>query len=194
MSNKFNSDSPDVDAVNRLIENNQFNEAYGELLRLAEAGSAHAQLHLGWMYHFGKGVQRDVNEAKRWYHRAVRSNLPRAEFYLASTYWNERDFQQALEWLKRSASHGFAPATYHLGRMYRHGVGVQADLQKALEYVEEAARQGHLFARRDIAREMLKGRRGIARIPLGAFSLVGLTWTFCRVGLKNEDDDRLLRL
>jgi hypothetical protein len=121
------------------------------------------------MYQSGKGVQRDLDEAEGWYQRAVHSDPQRAEFYLASVYMEKHDFQQALEWFERSASRGYAAATYQLGRIYRFGVGVGVDRQRGFEYIEQAAQKGHLFARRDIAREMLRGHRGLSRIPSGLF-------------------------
>ena len=52
--------------------------AYQEYLRQramwyrskAEQGDARAQTTLGWMYHYGTGVEQDHEEAERWYRLA----------------------------------------------------------------------------------------------------------------------------
>jgi TPR repeat protein len=183
-----------METILELIAQGQFTEAYALCLPLAETGSLDAQLQLGWMLHTGNGVPKDLKQAQYWYERATRSNSPRAEFYLASVFWNSREFDKAREWCERAASHGFTPAVYHLGRMYRHGVGIAMDEERGLRYLDQAARDGHLLARRDIARDMLKGNRGILRIPVGLLALCRLFWPTYKTALTNPLDDSLFRL
>jgi TPR repeat protein len=187
-------DDTGVGRIHELIEREHFREAIDLTLPLAQAGGVGAQLILGWLYQVGKGVPKDFDRAKAWYLEAVPSESPRAEFYLGSVYWNESDFPQAVEWFERAASHGFFPAAYQLGRMYRHGAGVQRDPRRAREYVEAAARSGHMFAQRDLAREMARGHRGVLRIPLGLFRCLQVTWRAVRIASRNLEDDRLFRL
>lgn len=188
------SQSTQLEAVKQLIEGGRFDEAYVRCLPLAEAGSTPAQIRLGWMYQAGKGVQKDLEEAKRWYTRAIRSESPKAEFCLATVCWEKRDAQQTIEWLERSAAKGYAPAMYELGRMYNVGYGVPEDTRKGLEYTERAARKGHLFARRTVARDMLIGHRGLGRIPRGLFAFVSVLWAGFRIGRKDPYDDLVFTL
>jgi len=177
-----------------LLNRGRLHEAYELALRLATAGQSDAQMKLGWMYQVGKGVDRDLEQAKVWYRAALQTESPRAEFYLGTVYWNESAFPEAVAWFESAASHGFTPAMYQLGRMYRHGVGVAPDEGVAAQYVEEAARGGHIFAQRDLAREMVKGRRGLLRIPVGFLRLIQVGYRGVRTGWQNFEDDRLFRL
>jgi uncharacterized protein len=184
----------DTSHVNDLLNQGRFIEAYDLTLPLATAGVTNAQMILGWMYQVGKGVDRDLEQAKVWYRSALDSQSPRAEFYLGTVYWNESDFVEAIVWFQKAASHGSTPAMYQLGRMYRHGVGVPRDQILAAKYVDDAARGGHIFARRDLAREMLKGRHGLLRIPVGLIRFIHVVWSAIRTASTNIEDDLLCRL
>ena len=79
--------------------------------------------------------------------------------------------------------------------MYLFGEGgVTVDETRARGYIEEAAKRGHLFARRDVARRMMSGAVGAHRIPLGVLSLLGAYLTVVGVGWNDPHSDRLLRL
>jgi TPR repeat protein len=182
------------DAIAEMMEHGDFADAYALCLPLAEQGDTHAQLHVGWMLHTGQGVMKDLREAEKWYRLAVGSNSARAKFYMGTLFWNKRDFSRALEWFEKAGADGFSPALYHLARMYRHGIGVDANPTKARDYVDEAARLGHLYARRDVARAMLSGARGIVRIPHGFVSLCRVVWRGYRAAFRDLQDDALLRL
>jgi TPR repeat protein len=113
-----------------------------------------AQLYLGWMYQTGRGSTQDVEKAEYWFRRAVAADSPKAAYYLATVYWQKHELQQALEWFETSASRGFAPAIYQLGRIYRLGYHVPIDEKKGWEYIERAARKGMCLRAETI------GRRG----------------------------------
>jgi uncharacterized protein len=180
--------------IAEMLERGHFSDAYAYSLPLAEQGEVDAQLYVGWMLHTGKGVTKNLREAEEWYRRAIAANSVRAEFNLGSLFWNSRDFPRALEWFERAGADGFGPALYHLGRMYRHGVGVAASPAKAREYVERAARLGHIYARRDLALEMVTGARGISQIPRGFLRLCGVVWLGYKTAYRDIWDDALLRL
>ena len=183
-----------VKGINDLLDQGRFKEAHDLTVPLAKAGVSNAQMTLGWMHQVGKGVERDLEQAKFWYRSALQSQGARAEFYLGTVYWNESAFADAIDWFQKAASHGFTPAMYQLGRMYRHGVGVARDQILAARYVDQAARGGHIFARRDLAREMLRGRHGLSRIPIGLIRLIHLGWITVRTASRNIEDDLLFRL
>src|ERR1700739_521015 len=62
--------------MNGLCQN--LPEAAGLLRKAAGQGSAQAEYALGDAYEFGKGVPRDVAEARTWYQRAADHNYPSA--------------------------------------------------------------------------------------------------------------------
>jgi TPR repeat protein len=84
---------------------------------------------------------------------------------------------------------------YHLGRLYTSGQGgVAKDETRARGYIEEAARRGHLFARRDVAYQMISGAHGVHRIPLGVLALIRVLCAGYRVALKDPDSELAVRL
>ena len=67
------------------------------------------------------------------------------------------DMARALELFERGANRGYGPAEYMLALMYRDGNGVNADIQKALAYLNNAAIRCVPQAQEDLG-EYLKGR------------------------------------
>jgi TPR repeat protein len=81
-----------------------------------------------------------------------------------------------------------------LGQLYFVGEGVEINRDKAFQYFERAAQNGHLFAQRNIAYEMIKGRRGIARIPVGVLLAIRGLLQVIKVTVKDPDSDTIRRL
>jgi Sel1 repeat len=69
----------------------------------------------------------------------------KAQFDLAQAYWEgtgvPKDPVKGLEWLKKSATQGFAGAQVTLGVFYQNGVQVAKDPHEAASWFRKAARQ-----------------------------------------------------
>lgn len=192
MSANMSEARPDeLDAARTLFDAGKYQEALGQYRTLADRGSATAQLHLGWMYQEGLGVQRNTDEACQWYKKAAESGSPLGQFYLGTFYAREKNYQQAVVTLSKAAAQNYMPAIYRLGQMYDVGEGVAPDRKKALEYIEQAAKMGHLFAQRDIAGRMIKGDYGIIKIPQGLYRFVKILWAGVRIAHHDEHDERI---
>lgn len=61
-----------------------YRKAFTGLHRLAEAGNGQAMYVLGVMYAYGRGVERDISQARRWLTRAVDQKITAAQPVLAS--------------------------------------------------------------------------------------------------------------
>jgi len=177
-----------------LFEEERYEEAFEKYRVLAERGSVTAQLCLGWMYHAGKGCQKNLEEAQKWYEKAASIQSAQAQFYLGTLYRAKGEYKQAFEWLERSASQEYSPALYFLGQLYYVGEGVEVNREKAFEYFEQAAEKGHLLAQRNIAYEMIKGRYGIMRVPIGFLLLVRVVCRGIKVTVKDPDSDIIRRV
>lgn len=55
-----------------------YNNAYKQLLPLAEKGNADAQYAVGYMYFYGKGVAQNKEAAKTWLQKAAAQGEPAA--------------------------------------------------------------------------------------------------------------------
>jgi hypothetical protein len=179
------------DIADTLFLQKKYKEALDEYRILADGGSIAAQLRIGWFYQEGLGVPRNTDEACQWYKKAAENGSSLGQFYLGSLYAREKNYQQAVDMLNKAAAQNYMPAMYRLGQMYDAGEGVAPDRKKALEYIEQAAEMGHLFAQRNIAGRMIKGDYGITKIPQGLYQFVKILWDVVRIAHHDEHDERL---
>lgn len=63
------------------------------LRALAEHGNVDAQYDLAQKYYTGKGVEKDLHEAVKWYRKAAEQDLP-----------------EAIKWLRKAADQGHTKA------------------------------------------------------------------------------------
>ena len=123
-----------------------YNNATNYYLKSAELGDSRAQLHLGWMYITGNGVNQDYTKAFVWYLKAAENNNVDSQFELGNMYFNgegvDVNYEKAFEWYSKAAQKGNTLAMNALARMYQKGVGIDKDEKKAYQLYLDAALQG----------------------------------------------------
>jgi len=155
--------SADVAAGMQAFKNKDYGRAFKEWKAAAEAGQAEAQFDLGVLYAQGKGVQRDLTIAERWYRKAAEQGNAEAEFALGQMYsrgWGmPRDEADALRWFQMAnAPDSDGPSTdWYL----IDGYGIQKDEKQAAYWYELAARKGHAEAQFNLARLYSAGKGGV---------------------------------
>ena len=113
------------DRAERAVGDGDYAEAYWWWRPLAEAGMAEAQYHLGWLYANGNGLRVNLPEAIRWWSIAADLGHQDAGFSIGMAFLNgepkslDRDFPQALVWLRRAGDHGQEDAQEVLTRRVR---------------------------------------------------------------------------
>lgn len=165
MTNPIDYDQePDLTALQHAIDVAQVNSAEGEILlrALIKKGSPHAMLHLAYLYTIRtkKSGSSDLSEAEHWYRMACEAGSPEAAFYLGCLHLRNQSIDHAREAFEIGAGRGYAPCLFHLGRMYRDGLGVEPQFDRAREMFERAANLDHLYAKRALGRMLLAGRFG----------------------------------
>ena len=70
---------------------------------------------------------------------------------------NQRDLPYAIEIWNDLASRGHAKSQYHLAVLYRKGLGVKKDLEKAFMWFRRAAEKGHPLAQYNLGIMYQKG-------------------------------------
>ncbi len=106
--------------------------------------------------HINPEVPIDLVRAKYWFERAAQRGYDKAQYNLGGRYEGEGNYAQAVKWYllaaqDRSAGQpGHCLAQYYLGLLYQEGKGVGRSLDKALEWYERAARQGHSEAQEKV--------------------------------------------
>jgi TPR repeat protein len=112
--------------------------AVGRLRPAAERGHPLACAHLAVCFDTGRGVGRDKAESRRYAARSLpglrrlaAAGDAEAQFLLGRFYSGglgvERDYKEALVWLRKAAGQKQAWAYNLLGYMHLHGEGVSPD-------------------------------------------------------------------
>jgi TPR repeat protein len=85
-----------------------------------------------------------------------------------------RDEAQALEWYRRSAEAGYAPAQLNLGSLYLEGRILEQDQRTGLEWIRRAAEQGSDRAQAKLGISYLDGE-GLGYDPVLAHMWLSLS-------------------
>ena len=86
----------------------------------------------GKMLRLGLGVEKNLEEAKKYLYRATLYYTPMAPYEYALCLEEEKRYQEAIWWLTRAAERHVTNAAVRLGEYYRDGrEGVAVDLYKA---------------------------------------------------------------
>ena len=134
-----------------LFKNRKFyKKGFKWIEKAAEAGDSHSQYILSHLLQSGIGTERSIYEAFSWLKKAADQNHPQSMFELGVEYmqiWAAKGGpsykKKALSWFERSADRGDVLAKFTLALMYLTGSGVSKDVEKAMEYLIEAAQAGH---------------------------------------------------
>ena len=136
--------------------------------RSAEAGSAEGAWELSLMHAHGKTGVVGKEEARKWLKFAADGGAVQAMMFLAqmSTFGRggyKKDESMALDLLKRAADQGNAHATHQVGVRYLYAVGVEQDLDKAIEQFDKAIELGSTDAVKDLKIAQKKKQGGVVR-------------------------------
>jgi TPR repeat protein len=115
-----------------------FKGAFERHMAAARLGHVLSQLALGNSYSRGRGVQKNTQEAARWYMKVYRNGLSAGAVNLSVDLQNQGNMRGAIAWLKRAAAMNDGDACVQLARIYlkrRGGTKVAAGLlRKAVSY------------------------------------------------------------
>lgn len=127
---------------------NNLDKAKRWLLSAAEGGHAEAQYWLGYIYFFGKGVERDVETGVSWYKKSATQRFVHAQVSLGQIYngWRYRfypsDPLQAAVWYTRAAEQGHLQSILIVGCSHYFGIQQFIDAQEGLIWFQKAAELG----------------------------------------------------
>lgn len=152
---------------------------------LAERGDKQAAQALALQYAHGYGVDRDYTKAAEWMKRAGEAEKAQAflqnaeeaaraeagdahaQAQLASTLLLqagkldsatlEEDYREAVNWADKAATAEDALGVWILAQAYENGLGVNADLEQALDYYEKGAQLGNADCQVGLAEHLLYG-------------------------------------
>ena len=124
-------------------------------MKLAQKGNAEAQFKVGEMYETGRGVEKNMVEAKRWITRAAEQGHQAANYKLL--YYDLQNNgvtarnKPKLTELQQEAKDGNGIAQYYVGLMHSRGVGLRRNSTVALDWLGKASTLGVTAAEAEIA-------------------------------------------
>jgi localization factor PodJL len=141
----YKSDAPPADdALPALITPPALTIGPASLRQAAMSGDPAAQYEIGQRYAAGRGVNRDLTEALRWYMRAASRGLAPAQFRVAGMHERglgvEVDTEKARSWYLRAAQQGHVKAMHNLAVLSVGGG--RSDYATAAKWFTEAAGYG----------------------------------------------------
>lgn len=119
-----------------------------ELKTDAAAGNPNAQTRLGLRFKNGDGVERSLDEAIKWFQKAADQDYLEGELQLAIAefdFSDDKSRQAGLDWMKKSAEHGYARSQSMLGLLYETGTFVPKDLSEAARWYRKAAEKNEVL-------------------------------------------------
>ena len=100
---------------------------------------------IGESHLHGKGVEKNDNEAIKWYRKSAEQGEAIAQNNLGAMYAYgegvEQNYNEAVKWYRKSAEQGYARALTNLGFMYANGEGVEQDYKEAVKWYRKSAEQ-----------------------------------------------------
>ena len=109
--------------ADKLKKRGELWQAVIEFKKSAELGYAKAQFSLARSLQNGKGIDKNIEEAKKWYQKASDQGLARAQSELAKLLLKHGDDDKgAVELLEIAASNGHAKSQVKLGKLYDSGI------------------------------------------------------------------------
>ena len=113
----------------------------------AELEDSTAQWQLGRMYEFGDGVEKDKDEAVKWYKESAKRDNAIGQWRLGTMYYFghgvDENKDKAFALFGESAKQGDVEGQSRFGFMYELGHGVKEDKAKAFKWYKKSAKQGH---------------------------------------------------
>jgi uncharacterized protein len=123
-------------------------------------------------------VEQANNRIAQELERLANQGIVKAEFLTGVLRLNgngpavPKDPSKGVEWLRKAADRGFAPAQAELGEAYINGKGVRADMSQGFTWIRKAAEQNHAQAQYRLGTAYYLGR-GLPQNPQE-----GLRWIF----------------
>lgn len=137
-------------------------QAFECFQKAAELGLVDAIANVGFCYKNGRGVEIDMENAKKYYREAAELKSPWAMRAIADCCLAEQDFEEAALWYERGVENGEIYAMENLAKLLDEGKGTEKDIERATELYRRAADLGNVAAMNAMAERYVEGK-GVER-------------------------------
>ena len=131
-----------VKAALEAYQRGDFPEAVERFKTEATRGDREAQFALARLYEEGSGVAYSLTDAETLYRQAAAQGHPGAQSNLAILLLNSQRTPEGLDWLRKAAAAGAAPAMTLLGNLSLTGNGLPKNEKDAKTWLTKAADLG----------------------------------------------------
>lgn len=132
-------DFPDYDPARAVVY----------LEQAVEKDHAFAKFQLGKLLCQGEFVEKDITRGLLLLEELAQGGVSYAAYIAGKVYLKEegwKDVQKAIRCFHMAAEDGNSYAEYQLGKIYYFGNGIRADREKGLEYLNQSAAHGNVYA------------------------------------------------
>lgn len=145
----FAQNDYDTETGIRYFKNENYQSALPYLQRAAKNGSLVALDFLGYMYEFGKGVERNYSIAMNLYKKGEARNYSPCLRSIGRLYKEghgvTKNPETAYSYFLKAAEQEDGDGEYYVYHAKRYGEGTEMDLPGALMYAERAANHGQTW-------------------------------------------------
>lgn len=130
-------------------------------LKAADAGSAEAGFHLGYLYH-ERSVFQDDAKSLYWFNRSAEMGFATSQTFLGHRYGYSQprhisDLPLSAKWFRKAADQGDPSGMFEYGYILKHGIGLVQDLNASLVWYLKAADAGESYAQHEVGVAYFKG-------------------------------------
>lgn len=111
---------------------------------ITDNNSGKAMMSLGDLYRHGKGVEQNIELAKKWYNSSIRAGNYFALTRLGILYSELEKYDEAIIYYQEAIKKGDPAAMNSMGLLYQHGFGVKRDINKAVKFYQDATEQDEI--------------------------------------------------
>ncbi len=170
--------------------NKWFRRAYEQAKLLADNGDSCAQYALYILYNNGRGIEKDLQVALKWLHRAAENGYYNAQDQLGWHYYTGtglyQNYTETLKWSRLAAEQGNRSAQDRVGECYYFGHGVKENKEEAVKWYRKSAEQGYSSSQYSLGYCYKKGK-GMAKN-----TSLALVWLF--KAAEQHDESALMEL
>lgn len=145
----------------------------GSKYKLYEKREGEAEFLEGIKFYEGTDVEKNMDEAFKWFKKAGENRHKGAQFYLGLMHFNgvgaEKNYEEAFRWYLLSANNGSAAAQNNVGLMYHYGYGVETNTIEALKWYTRAAEGGTDTAYKNLGIIYYEGAVGVNKNYIKSF-------------------------
>lgn len=129
-----------------LAKEHKFKDALEQYEKAAGKGNMKAAYIAGWYLTKGRdGIEKDITKGMDYLKKAADAGQKDAAFAFGKAHMDPlkgitKDYDTGIKYIKMAADKGNGTAMYFLGIYYDTGKGVAKDKQKAVEWLEKAAK------------------------------------------------------